>query len=153
MWYLWTHFLPLQISSLLLYFCVICQFLSLYVVAAINGCQKVDKCSWSSWIFRKFRLIFRGWLSDNEDFISRGRLVILPPNDEGDRDTEEDSGNENELLPNNLNRSQLLAGTTVHLSTSSGNILLGAWDEEKVAGPSVDVPSKRNKESKVNIFL
>ena len=92
-------------------------------------------------------------LSDNEGFISRGRLVILPPNDEGDRDPEEDSGDENELLPNNLNRSQLLAGTTVHLSTSSGNILLGAWDEEKVAGPSVDVPSKRNKESKVNIFL
>ena len=31
-----------------------------------------------------------------------GRLVILPPNDEGDRDTNEDSGDENELLPNNL---------------------------------------------------
>ena len=92
-------------------------------------------------------------LSDNEDFISRGRLVILPPNDESDRDTEEDSGDVNELLPNNLNRSQLLAGTTVDLSTSSGNTSLGAWDEEKVAGPLVDVPSKRNKESKVNAFL
>ena len=31
-------------------------------------------------------------LSDDEDFISRGRLAILPPNDEGDRDTDEDSG-------------------------------------------------------------
>ena len=41
-------------------------------------------------------------LSDNEDFIWMGRLVILPPNDEGDRDTNEDSGDENELLPNNL---------------------------------------------------
>ena len=62
-----------------------------------------------------------------------GRLVILPSNDEGDRDTDEDSGDEKELLPNNLNRSQHLAGATVDLSTSSGNISLGAGDEEEVA--------------------
>ena len=43
-------------------------------------------------------------LSGNDDFISRGRLVILPPN-KGDRDTNEDSGDENELLPINSNRS------------------------------------------------
>ena len=79
-------------------------------------------------------------------------MVILPTNDEGDRDTDEDSGDENELLPNNLNRSELLAGATVDLSTSSGNISLGAGDEKEVAGPSVDVSSKRNKGSKVNAF-
>ena len=61
-------------------------------------------------------------LSDDEDFISSGRLAILPTIDEGDRDTYEDSGGENELLPNNLNRSQLLAGAAIDLSTSSGNI-------------------------------
>ena len=44
-------------------------------------------------------------LPDDEDFISMGRLVTLLPNNKGDRDTEEDSGDENELLPNNLNRS------------------------------------------------
>ena len=44
-------------------------------------------------------------LSGNDDFISRGRLVILPPNNKGDRDTNEDSGDENELLPINSNRS------------------------------------------------
>ena len=44
-------------------------------------------------------------LSDNDDFISRGRLVILPPNNKGDRDTNEDSGDENELLPINSNQS------------------------------------------------
>ena len=44
-------------------------------------------------------------LSDYDDFISRGRLVILPPNNKGDRDTNEDSGDENELLPINSNRS------------------------------------------------
>ena len=36
-------------------------------------------------------------LFDDENFISRGKLVILPPNDEGDRDSNEDSGDENEL--------------------------------------------------------
>ena len=92
-------------------------------------------------------------LSDDEDFISEGRLVILPPNDKGDRDTKEDSGDENTLFPNNLNRSQLLAGAAADLSTSNGNILLGSGDEEEVAGPSVDVPSKRNKGSNVNAFL
>ena len=29
-------------------------------------------------------------LVDNEDFISRGRLIILSPNDEGNRETDED---------------------------------------------------------------
>ena len=92
-------------------------------------------------------------LSDDEDFISKKRLVIFSPNNEGDRDTDEDSGDQNELFPNNLNRSQLLAGATVDLSTSSSNISLGAGDEEEVAVLSLDVPSKRNKGSKVNAFL
>ena len=92
-------------------------------------------------------------LSDNKDFISRRRLVIFPPNKEGDRDTDEDPGDENEVLPDKLNRIQLLAGATVDLSTSSGNILLGAGDKEEVAGPSVDVPSNRKKGSMVNAFL
>ena len=34
----------------------------------------------------------------SEDFISRRRLVVLPPNDYGDRDTDENSGDGNELL-------------------------------------------------------
>ena len=87
--------------------------------------------------------------SDNEDFISRGRLFILPLNDEGDRDTDEDSGEENEVLPKG---SQLLGGATVDLSTSSGNISQCVGDEEEVADPSVDVPSKRNKGSKADAF-
>ena len=74
-------------------------------------------------------------------------MVILPPNNEGDRGTNEDSGDQNEILPSNLNRSQLLAGATVDLSRSS------AGDEEEVAGPSVDAPSQGNKGSKVNAFL
>ena len=81
--------------------------------------------------------------------ISRGRLVILPSNDEGDRDTDEDSGDENELLPNNLNRTQLLAGSTVDLSTSSGNISLGIGDEEEVE----DIRKKTFINSDKPIFL
>ena len=92
-------------------------------------------------------------MSDNKDFISTGRLVVSPSNVKDDRDTDEDLGDENELLPNNLNKIQLLAGATVDLSTSSGSISLGAPDEEEVAGPSVDVPSKRNKGSTVNVLL
>ena len=42
-------------------------------------------------------------LSDNQDFISTGTLAILPKNNKGDRDTDEDSRDENELLQNNLN--------------------------------------------------
>ena len=36
-------------------------------------------------------------LSENEDFISRVKLLILTLNNDGDRDTDEDSGDENEL--------------------------------------------------------
>ena len=42
-------------------------------------------------------------LSDNQYFISRRTLAILPKNDKGDRDTDEDSRDENELLQDNLN--------------------------------------------------
>ena len=42
-------------------------------------------------------------LPDNQDFISRRTLTILPKNDKGDRDTDEDSRDENELLQDNLN--------------------------------------------------
>ena len=76
-------------------------------------------------------------------------MVILCPNNEGERDTNEDWGDENELLLNNLNRSQRLAGATDDLSKSSSNIFQGAGDEEEV----VDVPSKKNKGSKANAFL
>ena len=36
-------------------------------------------------------------LSDNEDFISRVKLLILTLNNDGDRDTDEDSEDKNEL--------------------------------------------------------
>ena len=53
-----------------------------------------------------------------------------------------------------LTFSYLLAGANVDLSTSSGNISLSAGEEEKIAVPSVDAPSKRSKGSKVNaVFL
>ena len=75
-------------------------------------------------------------------------MVILPSNNETDRDT-----NETEHLPNNSSRSQLLDSAPVYLGTSNGSILLDTEDQEKVAGPSVKVPSKKNKESMVNLIL
>ena len=81
-------------------------------------------------------------LSDNEDFISRGRFIILP---QIKRVIE---------TPMKIQEiSQFLACATVNRSTLSGNILLGAEDDKEVAGPSVDIPSRRNKGSKVNVFL
>ena len=92
-------------------------------------------------------------LSDDGDLISRRWLVILPSNNEGDRNTDEDSEDENELLPNNISRSKLLAGAAVDLSASSGNILLGVGDKEEVPDPSINVPSKWNERSKVHALL
>ena len=46
-------------------------------------------------------------------------MVILPPKDKGDRDSNEESGDENGFLPNNLNGSQLLAGATVDLDQAA----------------------------------
>ena len=104
---------------MLSYFCIIWQFLSLYVIAVNNGCWKVYECSWNSWIRRKLQGVSsENDLSNDEYFISKGRLAILPLNNEGDRGTDEDLGDENELLPNNSNRFQLLAGAAVDLSTS-----------------------------------
>ena len=56
-------------------------------------------------------------LSDDWDSSEGEDWLFLPQNDEGDRDTDEDSGGENELLPNNLNRSQLSARALADLST------------------------------------
>ena len=44
------------------------------------------------------------------------KIGYFPSNHEGDSETDGDSGDERKLLPNNLNRSQLLPGATVDLS-------------------------------------
>ena len=46
--------------------------------------------------------------ADEVDFVSRENLFILPPAQVDGRDTDEDSGDENELLPNNFSLNQLL---------------------------------------------
>ena len=119
------------------YFCIIWQFLSLYVMNVHEALEYLENLDISS----------EDDLPDDQDFISRGRLVILPPNDEGDRDTNEDSGDKNELLQNSLNRSQLLAGVTVNL-LASGNISLGTGDEEEVAVPQSTYLQRRIKDQR-----
>ena len=62
---------------------------------------------------------------DEDNFVSRGNLFILPPAQVDGRDTDEDSGDEDELIPNNLNGNQLLANAHVDLNTSNGHVVIG----------------------------
>ena len=45
---------------------------------------------------------------DKVDFVSRGNLFILPPTQVDGRDTDEDSGDENELLPQIISMLRLI---------------------------------------------
>ena len=61
--------------------------------------------------------------SSRDDFFSTAKLVLVPPND-NDRETDEDSANEDDPNPSCLNKYQLLAEAEVNLNTSKGNITL-----------------------------
>ena len=50
-------------------------------------------------MLRKFWCIFKGWLIWWWGSHFRGKIGYLSPNNEGYGDTDEDSGDENELLP------------------------------------------------------
>ena len=84
---------------MLFYFCIIYQFLSLYVIAIKNAHEALE-------YLENLDASSEDDLSDDEDFISSGRLVILPPSNEGNEDP--DSGFDKETMKieeNNLNRS------------------------------------------------
>ena len=68
---------------MLFYFCIIYQFRSLYVIAIKNAHEALE-------YLENLDASSEDDLSDDEDFISSGRLVILPPNNEGNEDS--DSG-------------------------------------------------------------
>ena len=61
--------------------------------------------------------------SSGDDFVSTATLVLVPPQD-NDRETDEDSANEDDPNPSCLNKDQLLAEAEVNLNTSKGNITL-----------------------------
>ena len=67
--------------------------------------------------------------SDFEDeFVSEGRLVIVPPSNLEGRETDEDSGEEIEVHPNHLNKNQLLLIANVELNNSHGDVSVGITD-------------------------
>ena len=74
---------------MLFYFCIIYQFLSLYVIAIKNAHEALE-------YLENLDASSEDDLSDDEDFISSGRLVILPPNNEGNEDS--DSGFDKETM-------------------------------------------------------
>ena len=67
--------------------------------------------------------------SDFEDgFVLEGRLVIVPPSNVEGRETDKDSGEENEIDRNHLNTNQLLSNVHVELNTSHDNVSVGITD-------------------------
>lgn len=83
-----------------------------------------------------------------EEYVSSGNVVIIPSSNVDGRDTDEDYGDENELVPNNLNRNQLLANAQVDLNTSNGNVSFGEntvnQGDEVMPGPLVKIHSREN---------
>ena len=63
-----------------------------------------------------------------DEFVSeRGLVIVLPSNVEG-RETDKDSGEENGIDSNHLNKNQLLPNAHVELNTSCGNVSVGITD-------------------------
>ena len=60
--------------------------------------------------------------SSGDDFFSTAKPVLVPPND-NDRETGEDSANEDDPNPSCLNKYQLLAEAEVNLNKSKGILL------------------------------
>ena len=86
--------------------------------------------------------------SDESDFkdeyLSEGRLVIVPPSQVEGRETEKDSGEENGIDRNHLNKNQLLSNAHVKLNTSHGNVSVGITDSP------VNKTTKKKKNAKEN---
>ena len=67
--------------------------------------------------------------SDFEDeFVSEFRLVIVPPSNIERHETDEDSGEENGIDRNHLNKKQLFSNAYVELNTSHGSVSVGITD-------------------------
>ena len=80
--------------------------------------------------------------SDESDFedeiVLEGRLVIVAPSNVEGRETDKDSGEENGIDPNHLNKNQLFSNAHVELHTSHGNVSVGITDSP------VNKPTKQN---------
>ena len=79
--------------------------------------------------------------SSGDDFISTDKLALVPPKD-NDRETDEDSANEDDPNPSCLNKYQLLAETEVNLNTSKGSI---TWNDTSFSQSSIEKNSSNNQ--------
>ena len=59
---------------------------------------------------------------EDRDFVSRGELFILPPEDNGDGELDADSADDDEESPSTLSRKQLLAKASVSMKTLRSNV-------------------------------
>ena len=64
----------------------------MFIIAVKYGSRKLMNLNEALESLKNLDVSSEDDLSEDEHFISNGRLVILPPNFEGDRDTNEDSG-------------------------------------------------------------
>ena len=88
---------------------------------------------------------------DDMDYVARGELVILPPEDHGAGESEADSGDENEENPSALSRKQLLAKASVSLNTMAPNVS-DEWDSSDEIALS-DVVNKHVKPNETSTPL
>ena len=65
--------------------------------------------------------------NEDRDFVSRGELVILPPEDNGDGESDADLADEDEESPSTLSRKQLLTKASVSVNTLHLNVS-DDWD-------------------------
>ena len=68
--------------------------------------------------------------NDDEDFISKEKLILVPPIYFGEKTTDENSGVENKENSNYLNQSHFLANGEIELNKSTRNKLRDDIDEK-----------------------
>ena len=92
--------------------------------------------------------------SDFEDgFVLEGRLVIVPPSNVEGRETDKDSGEENEIDRNHLNTNQLLSNVHVELNTSHDNVSVGITDSPVKEPTKQNDKENRKKSQKTKIGM
>ena len=85
---------------------------------------------------------------EDRDFVSRGELVILSPEDNGDEESDADSADEETESPSTLSRKQLLAKASVFVNTLPSNVS-DDWDSSDEMTLS-DVVNKQIKPSETS---
>ena len=84
-----------------------------------------------------------------DEFVSQGRLALVPTSNVEGRETDEDSGEENGIDPNHLNKHQLLSNAQVELNTSHDNVSVGVTDSPEPTKENVQENRKKSQKPKL----